>query len=614
MKNTIIALVLSAVVLFGYFFVQSTIYSKRAINESDNEISAQNIENSENLSESELENKINQEVLSENNQEIYAETSNSDLDNLKEETFTIETEKAKIVLTNRGGDVISYQLKEHFDKETGLGVEMVDNVTNTNRAFALSFGNSEKETLNEIFNVRKFDDDPLSIGFYRNYEIRDENGQIQKYVLGKKYTFKPNEYVFKLDITINALENSNGLSFGDCAYTLRSSPQIGPHYDKKNRYEIRQYLALNGSKKIRKTMSNKTYENNYDWAGVAGKYFTILIKPVSPLNMINSVVCSTKPVGDYDDAQIFLSRKSATEKNINDTYYVYVGPRNEKDLIKYNSQEKNDWGLSNFKFNQALQTSGLLIWLEVILKWSLENIYKLVKNWGVAIIILTIILKILLFPLNRKTALGSLKMQDLQPKMQELQSKYQNDQQKLSVEMQKLYKQAGYNPMSGCLPMIIQMLILFALYNVFNNYFEFRGASFIKGWIDDLSVGDSILSWNKQIPLISMFTQNNLRILPFVYTGSQLLNGKITQYGGSTGANSGQMKFMMYGMPILFFFMFYNVPSGLLLYWTVSNILQIGQQLIINQIMKKKRAEEEKNKPAVDKNVLKFKGGKKKTR
>lgn len=609
MKNTIIALVLSMLVLFGYFFVQSTIYSKRATNEIENQVSAQNIENSENLSES--ENKETQEVLA---QEFYVENSNSELENIEEETYTIETEKAKIIFTNRGGDVISYQLKEHFDKETGLGVEMVDNVTNTNRAFGLSFGNSEKESLNEIFNVRKFDDDPLSIGFYRNYEIRDKNGQIQKYVLGKKYTFKPNEYVFKLDVTINALDDSDGLALGDYSYTLRSSPQIGPHYDKKNRYEIRQYIALNGSKKIRKTMSNKIYENNYDWAGVAGKYFTMLIKPVAPLNMVNSVVCSTSPVDDYEDAQIFLSRKAATEKNINDTYYIYVGPRNEKDLIKYNSQEKNDWGLSNLKFNQALQTSGLLIWLEVILKWSLEIIYKIVRNWGVAIIILTIILKIVLFPFNRKTALGSLKMQELQPKMQELQSKYQNDQQKLSVEMQKLYKQAGYNPMSGCLPMIIQMLILFALYNVFNNYFEFRGASFIKGWIDDLSVGDSILSWNKQIPFISMFTQNNLRILPFVYTGSQLLNGKITQYGGSTGTNSGQMKFMMYGMPLLFFFMFYNVPSGLLLYWTVSNVLQIGQQVIINQIMKKKRAEEEKNKPAVDKNVLKFKGGKKKTR
>jgi YidC/Oxa1 family membrane protein insertase len=214
--------------------------------------------------------------------------------------------------------------------------------------------------------------------------------------------------------------------------------------------------------------------------------------------------------------------------------------------------------------------------------------------------------------MNKNSAVGSLKMQKLQPRMKALQEKYKDDQQKLGVEMQKLYKEVGYNPMSGCLPMIVQMFILFALYNVFNNYFEFRGASFVKGWIDDLSSGDSIFSWNRNIPFISAFTMNNLRILPFVYTASQLLNGKITQYGNAgASTNQGQMKFMMYGMPVMFFFLFYNVPSGLLLYWATSNILQIGQQLVINRVMNKKRAEIEKS---VDKNVLKFKGGKKKPR
>ena len=201
--------------------------------------------------------------------------------------------------------------------------------------------------------------------------------------------------------------------------------------------------------------------------------------------------------------------------------------------------------------------------------------------------------------------------------MAAIQEKYKNDQQKLSQETAKLYKEAGYNPASGCLPMILQMIILISVYNMFNNHFEFRGASFIAGWIDDLSVGDRIFSWDAQIPVISSFTQNTLRLLPFIYTGSQLINGKITQYGGAGAGNSqtqSTMWFMMYGMPILFFFMFYNVPSGLLLYWTTSNILQIGQQIVINSVMKKKRAELKTNAPAVNKNAEKFKNGKKKPR
>jgi YidC/Oxa1 family membrane protein insertase len=296
---------------------------------------------------------------------------------------------------------------------------------------------------------------------------------------------------------------------------------------------------------------------------------------------------------------------------------VYIGPRNEKELIKYTSKDKNAWGLFNAKNNEALQTIAFLSWIEVALKWSMDMIYKLVHNWGISIIILTIILKIILFPLSKKSAVGTLKMQQIQPQMTAIQEKYKDNQQKLSEETTKLYKESGYNPVSGCLPMILQMIILFALYDVFNNYFDFRGASFIHGWIDDLSIGDSIWTWEKQIPLVTAFTQNNLRLLPIIYTVSQLLNGKITQYGGAGATNAQskmQMNLMMYGMPILFFFLFYNVASGLLVYWTVSNFIQLGQQLVINKIMQKKREEMNMVQPVVNRNVLKFKGGKKKTR
>ena len=126
------------------------------------------------------------------------------------------------------------------------------------------------------------------------------------------------------------------------------------------------------------------------------------------------------------------------------------------------------------------------------------------------------------------------------------------------------------------------------MYNLFNNYFEFRGASFIKGWIPDLSAGDSIYTFKFNIP----FLGNHLRLLPIIYVISQLLFGKITNNGGMANSQSaGMMKFMTYGMPIMFFFLFYNAPSGLLLYWTVSNIFQMGQQIIINKLMAEKKAE-----------------------
>lgn len=213
-------------------------------------------------------------------------------------------------------------------------------------------------------------------------------------------------------------------------------------------------------------------------------------------------------------------------------------------------------------------------------------INKVVKNWGVSIIILTALLKLAMFPITAKTAKSTVKMQEMQPKMQALQEKYKDNPAKLNEQTAKLYKEIGYNPLSGCLPMIFQFVILFAMYNLFNNYFEFRGACFIPGWIPDLSKGDSIKTLGFRIPLLG----NQIRLLPVIYVFSQIFFSKITQNGGTTASqNAGQMKFMMYGMPIMFFFLFYNAPSGLLIYWTVSNVIQLGQQLFINSKIKSKK-------------------------
>lgn len=529
-----------------------------------------------------------------------------------ETKYTITTDKARVTFTNKGGDIIEYKLLEHEDTVSATYVEMADNVTEQNRAFSLAFFGPESSNLNDLF--RATQKDKYTIVFTKDYILKNNLTNTEKeFILQKQYTFLPNDYVFKLDIFISSKDGTT-MDFGDLAYVLRTSPQVGPTYDSHNRYDVRQVLALNKGKRYRKNMTTRTYElNSANWVGVGSKYFVILIKPLLTSDISENLEAEFSNV-EKGIAQISVSRKALTDKTSNDTYYIYVGPRQENELIKYNDQTKNGWNLSNVKFNEALFSSGILSPIEVVLKWCLEKINLVVKNWGVAIIILTIILKLILFPMNKKTAIGSLQMQKIQPKMQAIQEKYADDQQKMSMEMQKLYKDIGYNPMSGCLPMIIQMFILFALYNVFNNYFEFRGASFIKGWIDDLSIGDSIWTWNRNIFLISGITMNHLRLLPFIYTISQLLTGKITQYGGAgAGTRQGYMTFMLYGMPIVFFFLFYNVPSGLLLYWATSNIWQIGQQLVVNKMVKRKREEMEKQQ-IQDKNTIKFKGGKKRTR
>ena len=605
-KNTVWALILSLLVMVGAFFVNIKFIKPRqdaARQQQQIELAQKEAEQKKKVEEA---NKQVSTLPSENQEETITPASETDL--------TITTDKVKVLFSQKGGDIVSYQLLEHFDKDTGKGVQMADNISEFNRAFALSFGDSSGVMLNEMFNVKK--EGPNDIGFYRTYDIKDSSGVSHKYLIGKHYSFKENEYVFKFDVTVKPLDGTRELDVNGAAYTIRNSPQIGPHFDrKKNRNEVREILEFYNNKRFSKDIQGKTYDRPFEWAGVGGKYFAILIKPQNVENISSVVKTSAAVENGYGNSQIFLTRLPLKNGISTDEFYVYIGPRSENELIKYNLADKNKWGILNAKFNQALKTTGVFSLVEMLLKWALEKIHIFIHNWGLAIIALTVILKILLFPLSKKSAMGTLKMQEIQPKMQAIQAKYRDNPQKLNEETAKLYKESGYNPVSGCLPMILQMFILFALYNVFNNYFEFRGASFIKGWIDDLSEGEYIWSWKREIPLLSSFSQNKLRLLPIIYTLSQLVTGKITQYGGAgTAQSQSQMKFMMYGMPILFFFILYNVPSGLLIYWIVSNVLQMVQQLLINSYMKKKRLELVTDKPVLDKNTLKFKGGKKKTR
>lgn len=512
-------------------------------------------------------------------------------ENLKEEFVTIITESVKVTFTNRGGDIISYELLNHADKDGYI--QMADNISDFNRAFSLSFGGAENGIINDLFHVKKIND--YTVGFYKNFTSQNKDGSTNSFILAKQYTFDPKDYMFKLDVSIDGDSTMKDMDFNGLSYTVRTSPQIGPYYDAKNdRYENRTFMSYESKKKknLLRPDETKIYDKDYVWTGVGGKYFEILALPQNP-TVMNNVVYSTKTeVNNYSNAQVMLTRDAINGNSVQDTYYFYVGPRTEKDLKIYNKSEDNPWNLSGTNLNASLNSSGILSWLETILKWCLEMINMVVRNWGLSIIVLTIIIKLLFYPLTKKSSLGTLKMKQIQPKVDEIQAKYKDQPEKLNAELTKLYKEENYNPLSGCLPLLIQFPILIAMYNLFNNYFEFRGAMFIPGWIPDLSVGDSIVALDFNIP----FLGNHIRILPVIYLISQLLFGKLTQTNTATGSSATQMKIMMYGMPIFFFFILYNAPSGLILYWTVSNILQLVQQLIINKMVAAKEAEMELNK------------------
>jgi YidC/Oxa1 family membrane protein insertase len=180
-------------------------------------------------------------------------------------------------------------------------------------------------------------------------------------------------------------------------------------------------------------------------------------------------------------------------------------------------------------------------------------------------------------------------MQAIQPKINELREKYKDNSQKLNQETAALYKKEGVNPVGGCLPMMLQMPILIALFKVFNRYFGLRGAVFIPGWITDLSVPESIWTF-RPISILGRYEFSELHLLPFIYIIIQLFTTYLTQgqAAKAQGSNSMQTKMMTYGLPLMFFFLFYDMPSGLLVYWTMTNLLTLVQQIVVNKLKKNK--------------------------
>ncbi len=233
----------------------------------------------------------------------------------------------------------------------------------------------------------------------------------------------------------------------------------------------------------------------------------------------------------------------------------YVGPKEYETLKAINPELTDVIEYGFFTFIAKPMFKALLA------------IYHWVGNWGWAIVILTIIIRILLFPLTLKGMLSMQKMKDLAPKIKELQQKYKGDPQKMNAHMMQLYKKYKVNPMGGCLPMLLQIPVFFAIYRVLLNAIELKGAPWIL-WITDLSEKDPYY------------------VLPVLMGITMFIHQKITP---TTITDPMQKKIFTY-LPIVFTFFFLTFPAGLTLYWFTNNILSIIQQLIVNKIFEARKA------------------------
>ena len=231
------------------------------------------------------------------------------------------------------------------------------------------------------------------------------------------------------------------------------------------------------------------------------------------------------------------------------SYTLYVGPKKQAILW--------DLGLRD------VMEFGMWRWLCYGMVWVLNLFYALIPNYGVAIILLTILVRILFWPLTHKSTIGMRKMQEIQPKIKELQEKHKGNPQRLQQEMMALYRENKVNPLSSCLPMLVQIPVFFALFVVLRGAVELRYAPFL--WIRDLSQPEALFA--------SWFPFGGLNILPILMAVTMALQSALTPSAG----DRSQQRMMMVFMPIMMLVMFYNFASALSLYWTLSQVISIGQ-------------------------------------
>ncbi len=399
--------------------------------------------------------------------------------------------------------------------------------------------------------------------------VRDESGGY----LDKRYTFRAGGYEVGLDIEVRR----EGWLRGSDAYSI--AWEGGMAVNEKNvQRDIHQFAALGtvgeehyqeAARKFSKTME-KAHEGMVVWAGARSKYFLSALIPLEPRSSTLSLL------GDKSENYVGYAVRypfRGDPRVVEDSFVCYLGPLDMNVLKAYGIGLERTIDLGKLRFVSVLALRFMLA------------LKKFIPNYGLIIIILSILTKVIFYRLTHKSFKSMKDMQKLQPKIKELQEKHKDDKEKLNKATMKLYKEAGVNPLGGCLPLLLQMPVFIALFNVLRNTIELRNAPFML-WINDLSSPDVLFRFGASIP----FVGDEFHLLPLLMGGLMVLQTKLGASPTGEASPPGQTKIMSTMMPIVLTVVFYGMPSGLVLYWIVNNILTIVQQYYVHREVEKEES------------------------
>ena len=473
--------------------------------------------------------------------------------------ITVDTPFYQVQLSEEGGGVSSFILKKYREKvakDSPLQelIPQKDSIETVLLGFA---GKSLPGLDNAVFSA-SLNADTVNIQDAAQ-EISFEWKSDQGVVVEKTYTFSPDSYLIGLDVTI---KNGSDQSIQDKLFIALN----GPAPTDKRMYGFEGPSALINEKleeiKIKDITEKNTYTGKVTWIAMQDRYFMMSVIPdqveaeasmrlfLKEDNLLEAQYLN--PAGDI---------RPGTQHTYQ--YSLFFGPKSMKILKK-----------AGHDLGKALNFG----WFTVLAKpcvWLMNRLYSVIPNYGIAIIILTLLIKIVLWPLGSKSYKSMSEMKKIQPLMKEIREKYKNDKKKMNEEVMGLYRTYKINPLGGCLPMVVQLPVFFALYRMLYQAIELRHAPFFL-WIDDLSAPDRLFHFSFSIPF--MEPPYGIPVLTIIMGGTMLLQQKMSPPMG----DPTQAKMMMF-MPLIFTFIFINFSSGLVLYWLVNNILSISQQYYIQK-------------------------------
>ncbi|MBI4116065.1 MAG: YidC/Oxa1 family insertase periplasmic-domain containing protein [Candidatus Omnitrophica bacterium] len=457
------------------------------------------------------------------------------------ETFSFQNELYDILFTNRGGSILSLTEGETSLYEAGPEGQGI---------FGVRILNEDIDLSQEIFTSETAQKRNLSPRF--SYE---KAGQ---YRVSKSYFIGMEKPTLVLEIEIENLSQQERTFRLEIPYGMNLNL---PHPQDEAKVRIASFSndtihwTQLGTLKKNPVVS----EESIDWHGLTEKYFAVLVKPEIKITGQENSLVGNQILSTLRLSSLVISPGGKKSMRL----LIYAGPQ------KYETLKEVGLGF------EKIFSQGFLGPLKVGILKGLKFFYRLTKNYGVAILLITLLIKLLFTPLTHFSYQSMGKMQALQPKIKALQKQHQNDPGRMNKEMMELYRRNRVNPLGGCLPLVLQIPIFIAFYQVLADAAELKGADFIF-WMHDLSEPDRLFTFPTTLP----FVGNAFNLLPILMIGSMLWQQKLTPQATTTPAQEK----IMYFMPIIFGFVFYNLPSGLVLYWLVNNLLTIFHQLVIKRI------------------------------